>query len=189
MFRSYIIALSLLAWLAPSLLHAQNPYGDFKDFKATVAGSTRLTMTLYRSGSLIRTDVEKHGYHITNFATHTAYDVMIDGRCLERPAAPQLYPFIIAAGAQIESTPAGEEVIDGHKCKVENFTVTEDGRSTRMKIWAAQDLKGFPIKVEIATPRGTSTVLYKDVEFVKPAPALFVPPPSCRQGLDPARPR
>ena len=48
----------------------------------------------------------------------------------------------------MERSSAGTDTVDGHPCKVENLTVTQqNGQPTKMKVWEAQDLKGFPIKI------------------------------------------
>jgi hypothetical protein len=49
-----------------------------------------------------------------------------------------------------------------------------------MKVWEAQDLKGFPIKIEMQTSRGPMTVEYKDVSFSDSDASLFVHD-NCRQ--------
>jgi hypothetical protein len=54
-------------------------------------------------------------------------------------------------------------------------------RTTKLKIWEAQGLKGFPIELEIETAREISTIFYKNVGFVTPDPSLFTPPGGCRQ--------
>jgi hypothetical protein len=50
-----------------------------------------------------------------------------------------------------------------------------------MKVWEAEDLKGFPIKVEIESSRGPMAVKYKDVSFSEPPASLFTHPENCRQ--------
>jgi len=72
--------------------------------------------------------------------------------------------------------------VDGHPCKVENLTVTQqNGQPTKMKVWEAQDLKGFPIKIESQTSRGPVTIEYKDISFSEPEASLFTHPDNCRQ--------
>ena len=50
-----------------------------------------------------------------------------------------------------------------------------------MKVWEAQDLKNFPIKIEMQTSRGPVTMEYKDVSFSDPDASLFSHPDNCRQ--------
>ena len=94
----------------------------------------------------------------------------------------QQNPFAQAEGASIDRSPAGTDTVDGHACKVENMTVTpKSGQPVKMKVWEAEDLKGFPIKIEMQLARGPFTLQYKDISFAAPDPSLFTHPDNCRQ--------
>jgi hypothetical protein len=182
------IVVSCLALMA----QAQNPFESNKQFSATAVMSGmpsggpagRGEMKIYRSGDKMRTSMPGGtGYMIIDLSQHTNYLVMGSGMCMQMPTSGQQQnPFSQAQGATIERSPAGTDTVDGHACKVENLTVTgQNGQSTKMKVWEADDLKGFPIKIEMQSSRGPIAVQYKDVSFNEPDASLFTHPENCRQ--------
>ncbi len=162
---------------------AQNPF-EFQQFSTTMvmqAGGQQMSMKMYRSGNLMRTDMPGGGYSVTQIDTRTTYMVM-GGRCMLMQAPPRNNPFTTASDAKVERSAAGSETIDGHNCKIENVTVTpKNGKAMSMKVWEGQDLKGFPVKIESQTEHGPTVLLYRDVSFDKPAESLFNHPSQCMQ--------
>ncbi len=76
----------------------------------------------------------------------------------------------------------GSTRLDGHPAEITLVTTKlPDGKTGRMKIWSASDLKGAPLK-EIVTMAGHPpvTILYKNIDPHRPDPSLFVPPAHCR---------
>lgn len=171
---------------------AQNPFESAKQFSATVVVSGaamqnhgaqgNMNMKIYRSSDKMRTDMPgSMGYVIMELSQHNNYMVM-NGMCMQMATQPQQNPFAQAQDATIDRSPAGTDTVDGHACKVENLTVTShNGKATKMKVWEADDLKGFPVKVEMQTEKGPVTVEYKDISFDAPAVSLFTHPQDCRQ--------
>lgn len=98
-------------------------------------------------------------------------------------------PLQSLSGAMVQRTPVGSETLDGHPCKVSTAVITTpDGKTTRAKLWEAQDLQGFPIQIE--TPGEGAIpiqIRFSDVVLAAPDPALFVPPARC-QTLEEAGP-
>ena len=92
-----------------------------------------------------------------------------------------------AAPSPAEQTPAEQkETVDGHSCKVNNYIAkTKDGTITiKIKLWEAEDLKGFPIKAEIEPQsRAKFTISYSDVSLEPPNPKLFEVPAMCRAAI------
>jgi hypothetical protein len=183
-----ICAVSMLA-LAISA-QAQNPFETQKQFSATVVVSgmpaggpmAQGDMKIYRSGDKMRTTMGAMGYMVMDLTQHTNYMVMSTGMCMQMNTTRQQNPFAQASGATIDRSPAGTDTVDGHSCKVENLTVTpQSGKPAKMKVWEADDLKGFPVKVEVQTERGAVTILYKDISFDAPAASLFTHPDNCQQ--------
>ena len=168
---------------------AQNPF-DFKQFSATIvmspmpAGREGGGMKVYRSGDKMRTSMPGGaGYMIMDLDQRTNYMVMNGNMCMQTttPQAQQ-NPFSQARNATVERTAAGTDTVDGHPCKVENLTVTpQNGEPHKMKVWEAQDLKGFPIKIEMQSSRGPMTIEYKDISFSEPDASLFTHPDNCRR--------
>ncbi len=119
---------------------------------------------------------------ITDLAQGTTYMVMGNGMCMQTTRQGEQNPFAAAENAQIERASAGSDTVDGHACRVENLTVTpQNGEPTKMKVWEAQDLKGFPVKVELQSSHGPVTVEYRNVSFNQPDASIFVHPENCRQ--------
>jgi hypothetical protein len=173
------------------IAQAQNPFETNRQFSATMVMSGMPTsgpaaqneIKIYRSGDKMRTSMPGGAYMVMDLAQHTNYMVMGTGMCMQMNATgAQPNPFSQAQGATIERTPAGTDTVDGHTCKVENLTVTpRNGQPSKMKVWEAEDLKNFPLKIEVQSARGPVTILYKDVSFAEPAASLFTHPENCQQ--------
>jgi hypothetical protein len=187
--REILCGLLILSCLAIAA-QAQNPFDTFKQFSATIvispmpAGREGGGMKVYRSGDKMRTSMPGGaGYVIMDLDQRTSYMVMNANMCMQTstPQAQQ-NPFSQARNATVERSPAGTDTVDGHPCKVENVTVTpQNGQPSKMKLWEAQDLKGFPIKIEMQSSRGPMTIEYKDISFSEPEASLFAHPDNCRQ--------
>jgi hypothetical protein len=198
----HIVASGLMITCMAMSARAQNPFDSIKTFSATFvisgmsskASAGRGEAKIYRSGTKIRTTLPGGaGYSLIDTAEHTSYMVIGAGMCMQMTAQGQENPFAQAADTTVERSSAGTDTVDGHACKVENLTVTPHtgpraGQSTSMKVWEAQDLHGFPIKVETQTSHGPMTIEYKDVSLAEPDPSLFTHPENCRQMQMPTMP-
>jgi hypothetical protein len=174
---------------------AQNPFEALKSFSATIvisgmplnAHKVPGEAKIYRSGTKIRTDLPGgSGYTVIDTSQRTSFMVMSSGMCMQMTAKEQQNPFAQAPDVTIEHSSAGTDTVDGHACKVENLTITPHsgpraGQPTKLKVWEAQDLHGFPLKVEMQTDHGLITTEYKNVSLAEPDTSLFVHPDNCRQ--------
>jgi hypothetical protein len=167
---------------------AQNPFESQKQFSATVVMSgmpanspmAKGDTKVYRSGDKMRSTLGAMGYMVMDLTEHTNYLVM-NGMCMQMNATGQQNPFAQAAGATYDRSSAGTDTVDGHSCKVENITVTtKNGKVSKMKVWEANDLKEFPIKIEIQADKGPITLQYKDISFDEPPASMFTHPDNCR---------
>jgi hypothetical protein len=82
------------------------------------------------------------------------------------------------AAATIEKkTAMGKEVLDGHPC-VKNQVLVTDGKggSVEATVWAATDLKDFPIQIRTKDKESSSCVRFKQVQLSRPDAKLFEPP-------------
>lgn len=166
-----------------------NPFG-MKQFSATVvmsgapvakARGMQGDMKIYRSGDKMRTSMGSMGYMVMDLTQHTNYMVM-NNMCMQISRPTQQNPFSESQDATIDRSPGGSETVDGHSCKIENLTVTpHNGQPTKMKVWEAQDLKGFPVKIEMESSKGPVTLEYKDISLDEPAASLFSHPANCQQ--------
>ena len=184
------IAVVLALCFVPAL-QAQAPF-DFKDFSATMSGALSgpdFETKVYRSGDLIRVDMPGH-YIVTDINTLTSYGYFPRSNSCLANSSPQSgsIPFSMLKNAKIAHVSAGEEKVDGHPCKVEDVTIQHEGRPPiKLKVWEAQDLKGFPIKIvrETQMAMGASrTLLYRDVQLAPQDPSLFSRPEHCDQAPD-----
>jgi hypothetical protein len=103
------------------------------------------------------------------------------------------YPFFAFGDKDfnVERSPTVEnETLNGHSCKVENYTFrTKDGgQKVKAKLWEAEDLKGFPIQMEIAGAMPKFTMNYTDVSLEPPDPKLFRLPALCHAGVQKKKP-
>jgi hypothetical protein len=170
----------------------QYPLDSFTDFSAVMVGSIMemgegtAEAHIYRSGKLMRMEgPEGHGYLITDLTTLETYGVST-GPCMH-----DTHPFFRAApfeaakpGYTVERVAAGKEALDGHSCQIEDITVSspKPGASPlKMRFWEAEDLQGFPIRIDFQRAGGhNATVRYKNVVLGPQDPTLFIHPKSCQ---------
>jgi len=167
----------------PATAGGDSPFAPFTHFSATMSGGLLKDepRKIYRSGNLFRVDLDGL-YHITDFARDTTWSVRPD-RCTRVARADvHSYPFSAFRDYKVERSPSEDkEAVDGHPCKIETVTFTskEDEVKVKLKLWRAQDLQGFPVKIEVAHPSRTITVNYTNVTLDKPDAALFKIPAKC----------
>jgi hypothetical protein len=199
------IGLSFL-WLflfSVTLAHGQNqnPFDAFQHFSASVSGSPLKwdKMKIYRSEKQIRAEyVYENEVRISNLGDRKGWFI----RPTEWKTKPKecgrmtlmdmsSYPFFaysaidfkVERAASVGKETPEKETIDGHSCKVQDYTVTakDGGQPIKAKLWEAEDLDGFPIKMQIEPPSKAKFVLnYTDVSLNPPDPKLFQLPAICR---------
>jgi hypothetical protein len=169
---------------------SEYPLDAFTDFSAVMVGSVMepgegvSEAYIYRSGELMRMEgPEGHGYFITNLTTLETYG-MSAGPCMH-----DTHPFFRAApfaavrpGFKVERVASGKETLDGHSCQVEEITVSAPNalKPLKMRFWEAEDLQGFPIRIDFERAGGKhSTVRYKNVALGPQDPTLFIHQKSC----------
>ena len=176
----------------PHTAKSQGPFDSLTEFSATMVGGLAGNtdeIKIYRSGNLMwAQSYNKVNHLVTDLSTHETYFTLMEPkeRCIHHWAlAEQSFPFaFFGPDYKIERTPAGEAVVDGHHCHVESVVRTAlSGSEMHVRFWEADDLNGFPVKVEIDMPAGrVTTITYKDVKLGPPDPALFVHPKNCEPG-------
>jgi hypothetical protein len=167
------------------------PLDAFTEFSAVMVGS-RMQIGegtdeahIYRSGDLLRMEgPEGNGYLLTDLKKLETYGVST-GACMH-----DNHPYFRASpwaagqpGTTVERAIVGKEVLDGHSCQIEDVTVTSTkagAANIKMRLWEAEDLQGFPIKMEFPFPHGKhATVRYKNVVLGPQDRSLFIHPKSC----------
>ncbi|MGH9641447.1 MAG: hypothetical protein ACRD3Q_03395 [Terriglobales bacterium] len=181
------------SWSAPAAA-TRNPFDAFRNFSATLNGGIAQDhdRKIYRSGNLMRLDFGG-SYRITDLEKSTTWGV--DPHSCAQFALPDAgtFPFSAYRDFKVERTMTEEkETVDGHPCAIELVTFTPtDGRPllVKMKLWEAEDLDRFPIKIEVepsdadGRPRSKVTVTYTDVNLSPPEASLFKHPARCTVGL------
>ncbi len=197
MIRWLFCAAVLAALLSPNLqaqkkakpvaAGVESPFAPYTHFSATMSGGLLKDepRKIYRSGNLFRIDLDGR-YHITDFASDSTWSVRPD-RCTH-VSGPDVhsYPFSAYRGFEVERLPSEDkETVDGHPCKIETVTFTskEDEVKVKLKLWKAQDLQGFPVKIELPHPARLITVSYTNVNLNTPDAALFKLPVKCTDFL------
>ncbi len=143
---------------------------------------------IYRSGTKFRIEIAPGHASIYRPDDNLAYNLFHTDT--PKPACVQMKmqqvtmlpsPMQLISGAKVERTNAGTEEFEGHKCKVETVVVTAaDGKTTSLKVWEAQDLKGVPVKIAVKTKLGEGLVaVYRDIKFENLRAELFRPVYKC----------
>jgi hypothetical protein len=80
-----------------------------------------------------------------------------------------------------EITKLGGETVGSYDCVKNKVAVTSpDGTTHEFTVWTANDLKGFPVKVQTTSKEGNDIVMiFSEVKLEKPDTALFDPPTDC----------
>lgn len=176
-----------------ALPDTQNPLiSEFKTFSANVTGGIARDhdRKIYRSGKWMRLDFDD-SYRVNDLDTLEMWSIGTN-RCVEftRPDAGT-YPFTAYHDFKVERTAMQEkETIDGHVCKIEILTLTpKDNRPivANIKLWEAEDLNGFPIRIDVEEGGQSYTSTYTNVSLTAPDPKLFQHPAKCTPGLQPGQ--
>lgn len=167
------------------------PFDKFKDFSAIMVGSIMFGDSseahIYRSGNLLRIQgTDGRSYFIADLAASVTYGLSALGCLKDKHAYFRAFPFTAARpDRKIERVAGGQETIDGHDCQTEDVTISGGGLSVpiRLRLWEANDLQGFPIKVLVLNGNGKMTIHYKDIVLGSTDPSLFMIPKLCAGGL------
>jgi hypothetical protein len=170
--------------------HSEYPLDAFTEFSALVTGSRMGTgdeVHMYRSGKMMRVEgPEKHAYFLTDLDALQTYLISAD-LCSFDASHPyfRTSPFPAAkGGATVTRVAVGKETVEGHSCQIEDVTIKSSKpgvQPLKMRLWEAEDLRGFPIKIEFPG-RGDkkgSTIEYRNVVLGPQDPTLFIHPKSC----------
>jgi len=161
------------------------PLDKFKEFSAIMIGGpvpgTEDPIHIYRSGNLMRMEgIGSVTYHITDLAKQETHALARTGCLKYKNSFVRTYPFMFTNPANtFQHVPLRKETVDGHLCQVEEVMVNIPARKTEVKftVWEAEDLDGFPIKVETGMHR---PIQYKNVVLGPQDPTLFIFPDVCQ---------
>ena len=165
------------------------PLDKFQNFSAIQNGGPLpgfdSDVHVYRSGNLMRAEGSDKlpGYFVTDLEKHKS--TMVNYRdCLRMSVAyVRTFPFFVPEkGASYEVAPAGDATVDGRHCKIEDIKIHRVNKSEvpEFRLYEADDLDGFPIKIENHRPNAYHWVItYKDVRLGAQDPSLFIVPEKC----------
>jgi hypothetical protein len=194
--RAAVALLAPLLWFVPGtqaqtkppakrpVAAAENPLSSFRHFSAVMNGGMGgdVNRKIYRSGDLLRLEFSDF-FRIVNLRNADTWSVHPD-RC-SHGALPDIgaYPWVAVRNYKVERSMSGEkETIDGHSCNIENATFTApDGHLVvKMKFWEAEDLKNFPVKIDLDNGSGDwKTYTFSEVSLNTPDPDMFKHPSRC----------
>ena len=164
------------------------PWDRIQEFSALVVGGImpgdERPTHIYRSGNLLRIEgIDQHSYWVVDLKTGEEH-IVAARMCGKAPFVnSHAVPFSMT-GPQytFESAPVGEETIDGHLTRVEDVSIKVKSHDPlRLRLWEAQDLQGFSIKIEHERP-GTlppRSWTYEKVDVGPQDPTLFIYPENC----------
>jgi hypothetical protein len=167
-------------------------FNNFREFSATTGSlipGHDDEVHIYRSGNKMRTEDSAtlvHGYYVTDLEKLSSIGVSPAGGCIKL-AYPNTrsFPFMLTRpDIKVERAPVGEETYEGHLCKIEDLKITTAKApplNYHFKVWEAQDLQGFPIKIENNIPAMKRwQILYKNLVLGPPDPTVFIVPNDCQ---------
>jgi len=116
---------------------------------------------------------------ITRRDQNLVYIVYPDMKAYTEVAIPEKN--VPVSDYKIETTKLGGETVGSYDCIKNKVVVTgPDGVTHEFTIWAANDLKGFPVEIQFKSQEGNDMVMqFSDVKLEKPDAALFEPPTDC----------
>jgi hypothetical protein len=163
------------------------PFDRFKEFSAIMVGSVLSGDDreghIYRSGNVLRTQgTEGLGYFIIDLESFQTYGLTKLGCTTDSHVYFRAFPFTASRPKRkVETVVTGKESVDGHTCQVEDVTISGGDLALpiKLKFWEAEDLGGFPIKVQILNGKRHNIIQYKDVVVGPVDPTLFIHPKHC----------
>jgi len=169
---------------------SQFPLDRFQEFSAIETGGilpfSNWEGHVYRSGNFMRMQAVNAGkthYFINDLKKTRSWGMSAAGCVRLKLLYSRSFPFFLSGpGYSYERIPVGEETVDGHQCKVEDIKVNSptNPQQLHFRLWEAEDLQGFPVKIENLREHVYHWVIkYKDVVLGPQDPTLFVVPTKC----------
>lgn len=177
----------VLALALPAIRAAAQDVWGLPDFSATQINQLPPTSPqmppwkIYKSGANFRTENSPGQSTLYLPGNKMVYNTVAHPpSCMAIPMSKAKFvrsPLQQDPGVTMKKKPVGTEVFEGHSCTVEDVVLlSPDGHELQAKVWEANDLQGFPVKIEAV---GAPSFIFRDVVLAKPDPALFQPPAKC----------
>jgi hypothetical protein len=164
----------------------ESTWTGLPDFSATeVRGA--LSWKIHHSGSKLRVDASPAAATIWAPEEDKVYNLLLlptKSTCVvmkTSEAKVMRSPFQVAYGPNSARTASTEKkTLDGHVCTMLDGVTTVPGGKVNSKIWAADDLKGIPLRIDLLSDTAsTVTAVYRDVVIGAPDASLFALPGKC----------
>jgi hypothetical protein len=162
------------------------PWDKFKNFSALMTGAPVPggddEVHIYRSGDKLRMEGPGKSYIIQDLSKDKDTRAISKLQCLQMSGPfTRSYPiFMSGKDYKYEHLALGKDTIDGHPTQIEEVTVifppAKKHPPLKLKLWEAEDLQGFPIKVQTPHHR---IIEYRKVDFGPIDPTLFIAPNDC----------
>jgi len=139
---------------------------------------------IYRNGNLLRMEGnDERSYVIQDLRKPGDARMISRANCLQMKFPfTRSFPFSLSwSPNNYDIVDLGKETLDGHPTQIKQVTIhfaskAKHTEPVTLKLWEAEDLKGFPIKIEMKTHR---TIEYRNVDFGAQDPTLFIVPGEC----------
>jgi hypothetical protein len=79
--------------------------------------------------------------------------------------------------AKIDRKTIAKEKMEGHPCLKQQVVITDDaGHKSEATVWAATDMRDFPVCVATKESEGTVVMRFRQVQFTRASTNTFIPP-------------
>lgn len=181
-------SLSVFAVTAMAQSQAMPLFTQYSATGSIVVNGRTVKTKIARSGNKIRLE-EISGSVGTQYTLYVidqdkSYAVLSPSTCMEFSHMGSMPgPLTKWPASKANVTKLGTATVNGHAAEIEQITITPDNgdKPETMKVWAATDLHGFPVRTEMQTPQGPVVTDYSDISLSAPANSLFVVPQNCQK--------
>ena len=161
-----------------------------KDYSVTMlmdAGGQTISTKTFKLGKKMRVEIAQQGFQMVTLLDPDADDgkgaayvlMPMMKTYMKQPAPPAATA--PADNVDIQTEELGKEDVDGVPCDKRRVTITDNGTTYTITLWASPKDKDMPVKMEMAEPNKV-IIRYKDYDFTKPAADLFTLPADYKAG-------
>jgi hypothetical protein len=174
---------------APATESTEFYLDKFQEFSAIMTGAVVPGHDdpghIYRSHDVMRFEGNRAvpSYFVTDLKKRETHGLAASGCIKLHTPYTRTFPFFLSGlDGKYKYETAGEDTIDGHPVKIVDVTITVPKHPViPLRFFEAQDLQGFPIRIENHKLHGSPWVLeYTDVKLGPQDPSLFIVPDKCQ---------
>ena len=157
-----------------------------KEYAVTMVmdtGGQPMSTKMFRLDKKMRMEITMQGFQMVTIIDPDADDGKGAAYALmpmmktytKMPAPPNAAATSDDDKVDIKTEELGKEDVDGVSCDKRRVTITDNGKTYTVTLWASPKDKDMPVKMEMAEPNKV-VIKYKDYDFAKPAADLFTLP-------------